>query len=951
MRRPQSLRNDAASQACFLGLILLVIAPHVVRAAEPIESVRVEGVQSWERRDVVDRLGTLRRQGWETGMEQAWRDALLASGVYQDVEVQAREGVRGIEVVVSVRKRQRISAVEFEGNRALRTSRLQRSVRLLEGQAPDQKILEAGRARILKLYADEGFPATAVQFRFEPVDANLLKVRVKVDEGPQERIASIHWIGDWPGTHTQLQAWSGLERGQPWTRKRRDSARRALEERLRERGFLAAVVSLKGERLEDGAVDVFVSVKLGPRFEVHFEGNGAISLGRLRKLFESRRGPVVGVGFWERLRSRIRDEYEQAGYLGAQVSYEVAAPEPHLRLVTYRIFEGRAMRLCGVSFQGVREMPERALLDAMGSAWKSWKFWRKPRLTTPALEEALRRIWFLYHRSGFVEAQVLDRHVVIDWERGCVYLGVRIFEGTRLVVHELEVREWPAADLRVPKLETRIGEPLDEEKLERDRALLEQSLVEAGYREVAVDGGWKVLSQELPARVGIEFRVKAYPPAFAREVVVKGNFETRTRSILRAAGLQPNQRVTPASLAQARARVSNLGVFRNVEVRLGELHREAANPLDAGIETGAQPSTLVQRVAITVDERPPYSLSMGGGYSTRDGFRGFFEAAHGNLGHRAVRLAIRADAALDPAESLLPNEYLGDLSLRMPQAFGADWTFRGNLLAQRSTRSVDQFSIERLAFIPAVEWKGARGAVGGIELQAETARIFDIRPDVRNFNPRDEGRLSSLGLGPFFLLDRRDDPFAPSSGWSQNWRLRIVPDLPNSDVPLIKLQWQHSHYLPLGRGWSLVASLRAGWARTLTGEVVPLRERFFLGGRTTVRGFSENSIGPVGAPILDSFGRIVFPGGSPLGGDVSLNSNFELRFPLVGEALGVLFADGGGVYLQSRGVDLSGYRRSAGVGLLYRTPVGPLALHWGFKLDRRPGEDVGAVHFSIGAPF
>ena len=152
---------------------------------------------------------------------------------------------------------------------------------------------------------------------------------------------------------------------------------------------------------------------------------------------------------------------------------------------------------------------------------------------------------------------------------------------------------------------------------------------------------------------------------------------------------------------------------------------------------------------------------------------------------------------------------------------------------------------------------------------------------------------------------------------------------------------------------TFVYSARAGWEYAISdATVVPIRERFFVGGATTVRGFTENSIGP-----RDEFGNIT-------GGDFAIILNAELRFPLVYGFGGVVFVDGGSSYLvqcdsQCRrernisdgAVSFENFRRSAGLGLRYTTPVGSVGLDYGFKLDRRSGESIGEIHFNIGATF
>jgi outer membrane protein insertion porin family len=120
---------------------------------------------------------------------------------------------------------------------------------------------------------------------------------------------------------------------------------------------------------------------------------------------------------------------------------------------------------------------------------------------------------------------------------------------------------------------------------------------------------------------------------------------------------------------------------------------------------------------------------------------------------------------------------------------------------------------------------------------------------------------------------------------------------------------------------------------------VPIQKRFFIGGRTTVRGFTEESLGPHAAD------------GTPTGGNYMANLNTELRVPLQYGFIVALFVDAGSVWFQ--GIPNSGFdlRESAGLGLRYATPVGPIALDYGWKLDRREGESASEWHFTIGAVF
>jgi len=120
---------------------------------------------------------------------------------------------------------------------------------------------------------------------------------------------------------------------------------------------------------------------------------------------------------------------------------------------------------------------------------------------------------------------------------------------------------------------------------------------------------------------------------------------------------------------------------------------------------------------------------------------------------------------------------------------------------------------------------------------------------------------------------------------------------------------------------------------------VPLSERFFAGGGYTIRGFAQNSVGPVG------------PGGEPLGGQAMLVINNEIRFPVFSIFDGAGFVDVGNVYPGVSDFSLTNVRSAAGVGLRVRTPWLLLRLDYGVKLDRRPGESLGRLFFAIGQAF
>jgi outer membrane protein insertion porin family len=189
------------------------------------------------------------------------------------------------------------------------------------------------------------------------------------------------------------------------------------------------------------------------------------------------------------------------------------------------------------------------------------------------------------------------------------------------------------------------------------------------------------------------------------------------------------------------------------------------------------------------------------------------------------------------------------------------------------------------------------------------------------------------------VRDSRDDPVQPKRGNYLTLGTRLFAEPFLSEETFTKTTLSDSQLLSFGRGSTFVTSVRIGIADPYgSTEIVPLAERFFAGGNSTVRGFPRDELGPV-------------ENGVAIGGEGMLVLNQELRFPLRGALRGTLFYDAGNVWRELGEFALDDMRHVLGVGIRYETPIGPLRVEYGHKLDREPGESAGELFFSIGDAF
>jgi outer membrane protein assembly factor BamA len=208
--------------------------------------------------------------------------------------------------------------------------------------------------------------------------------------------------------------------------------------------------------------------------------------------------------------------------------------------------------------------------------------------------------------------------------------------------------------------------------------------------------------------------------------------------------------------------------------------------------------------------------------------------------------------------------------------------------------------------------------------------------------PEDDGRVLVSSLSPAMILDLRDDVFNPRRGALYGIVLKEAFRGVWSQAEFSKLTIQGSWFLPLDTA-VVALSARAGAAWPYGGTIeVPIHERFYAGGSTTVRGYLQDSIGP---SAKDANGSLI-----PQGGQSMTVLNAELRLN-PGEGFGVVFFTDAGNVWPGQEINFNNLRSSFGAGIRYGTPVGPLRVDYGHKIQQLPGESPGELHFNIGNTF
>jgi outer membrane protein insertion porin family len=238
-----------------------------------------------------------------------------------------------------------------------------------------------------------------------------------------------------------------------------------------------------------------------------------------------------------------------------------------------------------------------------------------------------------------------------------------------------------------------------------------------------------------------------------------------------------------------------------------------------------------------------------------------------------------------------------------------------------------------------IEKKLSDRVKGEIYYELDNVRTYDVKPDIV-LTHEDVGTIVISGVRAGLIYDSRDNPVNPRNGILGGITYKVATALLFSETDFNKIQMYANKYLALSKDIVLAVSLRGGVAKGFSDTTeLPLVERFFLGGRTTVRGYSQDTLGPKGSD------------NNPTGGNAFLMGNLEFRFDIWKGFGLVTFFDGGNVWQKAAQANLGDIKYTTGLGLRYNTPVGPISIDYGYKLNKEHGESRGAVHFSVGQSF
>ena len=592
------------------------------------------------------------------------------------------------------------------------------------------------------------------------------------------------------------------------------------------------------------------------------------------------------------------------------------------------------------TFSGVSSVSKKELRKTLATRPRPfWRFWEpETPLSEIDLKDDLERIRQFYRARGYYHARV-----EMDTERTgqeaaktagehagplpVVRVAFSVQEGPPVIVSEIQI-DRPRDGLPDEEVRKRIalqkGKVFTTNDYRSAKKTIERLYGNRGFPFVQVDGQARVDVRENLARVSLAVT----PGGIHRfgEVTIAQDGEIVKEAIVRRAlEFEPGQKYRASAVEQSQRNLVSLDVFRSALIVPGT-PEEGSDKLPMEVRLRA---------------KEPRQIGFGAGYGSEDGLRLRASWTYRNVFSRAGRFTLSARRT-----DLIENvqvEYF------QPYWLDARNDLRGRTGWERE--DLESYTNEKTFANVAVDRRLSRLWSGSAGYKLENNRLQEIKIldplEIEELVKNNSYLVSAVN----FSLTRStiDDLLYPSEGSTVSLTSEQASDLFGSELtywrPAAEVRAYRTFFPPV----TLAGRIRLETIQeTEDTDFIPIPERLFLGGSNTVRGYGYQMLGP-----LD-------PAGNPLGGKSAANANLEARFPIYRSFSGVVFLDAGLVDTEAFKFELSEVRTACGAGFRYDTPIGPLRVEIGYKLDPKEEDELPAgveaeerwrIHFSIGQTF
>ena len=627
----------------------------------------------------------------------------------------------------------------------------------------------------------------------------------------------------------------------------------------------------------------------------------------------------------DRAEQEIKRQYLSRSLYGAEVVTTVTPIERNRVNVSFTMTEGDAAKIREIRIVGSKAFREGTLLDQFELTPVGWFTWysKSDRYSRTKLNADMEALRAYYVNRGYLEFAIESTQVTISPDKQDISITLSIREGQPYTVTGVRLEgDFLGKENEFKALvQVKPGTPYNGETVSDTAKRFTDLFGLYGYAFARVEQRPEI--DRATGQVVVVLSAEPQRRVYVRRIEVGGNSRTRDEVVRREFRQLESSWYDGGRIKLSRDRVERLGYFKDVSV-----------------DTNEVPGTADQvDLAVKVEEKPTGNLLVGAGYSNAEKLSLTASIQQENVFGSGNYLGLQVNTSKSQRTLVVSS---------IDPYFTVDGISRAVDVFYRTSRPLNSLGEEYSLATP-----GATVRFGvpfseydtvffglGIE-QTRIGTSAGIPLSYLNYRALYGANSYSMPLTIGWQRDSRDSATTPSAGRYQrvNFEWGIA-----GDVRFLRTNLQYQEYFALPLRMTLGVNSEFGYGVGLGGKPYPVFKNFYGGGLGSVRVFEQGSLG------------VVDPTGAYIGGAKRFNFNSSLFFPVPGsgndKSLRIFaFADAGNVWRDGEDIDYKTLRASAGLGLSWVSPVGPLQLSWGAPLRVQRNDRIQRFQFQIGTAF
>lgn len=616
----------------------------------------------------------------------------------------------------------------------------------------------------------------------------------------------------------------------------------------------------------------------------------------------------------------LKGYLEEQGYYESDVSV-IESEENGTYTLRYDIEKGRKSIIEYVQFQGSTVFTDRELLESVGIRPPS--FLHSTAFSESRLEEGVVALKSLYELRGYLNAEIEYSYRQLGKESRFIVTYTCI-EGPVSLIRDIDFKGNAnlQTDELLRKIRQRPGSAYSPTIAEQDRQALLAAYSDTGYLQAKVTV--EAVADDDSNEYLVVYHLEEGTQFLVDGIFVLGIDHTRPSVVNKRIKLRTGDPLSLGKMLETQQALYRLGIFD--QVRVVQQNPDSQNPY--------------QNIVVRLREAQRFTIRYGIGYREDEKLRGTLEFSDLNILGLARRADIRLRGSSKEQQAVFNLRQTQYLPLPVDSYLSLSASYEQGIFDIRRLGASYQFSQP----ISDHSWGLFRYSFQNV--RSLNLDLSDPEYDRENI-PRN---LSTFSIA--YVNDSRDNYLDPEKGFFSSTDFGITTKL-LGDNDYISFYTQNSYYRVLPKSFMTAISLRFGVLRPYHGSNVPISERFFAGGASSLRGFETDFAGPLVKRVNPVEGEELY---IPVGGNALFIGSMELRRPIFSFLHIAGFYDVGNVFRDLEDMRFPGFSHTVGAGLRIKTPFGPLRFDYGYNMNlpldlRAGGLKRGHLFITVGPPF